>query len=133
MEPRVSLYVPREASFPIPLEYIDVTRATSTSLDVMLEKTSTIIRTLMEIDNCQIRGQGFTRFTVLDEKPPDGYTVRETDKKQTIPEQTLCGLTLGKICPMRRNAKRSKKWAIEKPKLDNATRLRGISFIDPNY
>ena len=38
VEPRVSLYVPREASFPIPLKYIDVTRATSTSLHVMLEK-----------------------------------------------------------------------------------------------
>ena len=34
---------------------------------------------------------------------------------------------------MARNAKlREKhKWAIEKPKLDNATRLRGIYFIDP--
>ena len=38
VEPRVQLYVPREASFPIPLKYIDVTRATSTSLHVMLEK-----------------------------------------------------------------------------------------------
>ena len=37
-EPRVKMYVPREASFSIPLKYIDVTRATSTSLDVMLEK-----------------------------------------------------------------------------------------------
>ena len=32
------LYVPREESFPIPLRYIDVTRATSTTLDVMLER-----------------------------------------------------------------------------------------------
>ena len=38
VEPRVKLYVPREASFPIPLKYIDVTRTTSSSLDVMLEK-----------------------------------------------------------------------------------------------
>ena len=37
--PRVKLYVPREESFPIPLKYIDVTRNTSTSPDVMLEKT----------------------------------------------------------------------------------------------
>ena len=37
--------------------FLDVTRATSTSLDVMLEKISTIIGTLMEIENCQIRGQ----------------------------------------------------------------------------
>ena len=56
-EPRVKLYVPREASFPIPLKYIDVTRATSTSLDVMLEKISMTSGTLMEIWNCHIRGQ----------------------------------------------------------------------------
>ena len=33
---------------------------------------------------------------------------------------------------MRRNAKKSKKWAIEKPKLDNARRLRGIYYFDPD-
>ena len=38
VEPRVKLYVPREASFSIPLTDIDVTRATGASLDVMLEK-----------------------------------------------------------------------------------------------
>ena len=43
VEHSVKLYVPREASFPIPLKYIDVTRATSTSLDTMLEKISTVI------------------------------------------------------------------------------------------
>ena len=36
--PRVKLFLPNEASFPIPLEYIDVTRTTCTSFDVMLEK-----------------------------------------------------------------------------------------------
>ena len=38
VEPRVELYVPRQISFLVPLKYIDVTRATSTSLDVMLEE-----------------------------------------------------------------------------------------------
>ena len=33
-----SLYVPIEESFPIALKYIDITRSTDTSLDVMLEK-----------------------------------------------------------------------------------------------
>ena len=34
---------------------------------------------------------------------------------------------------MRRNAKlmEKQKWSVEKPKLDNARRLRGIYFIDP--
>ena len=38
VEPRVKLHVPREESFPIPLKYIDVTRNTFSSLDVLLEK-----------------------------------------------------------------------------------------------
>ena len=57
VEPRVKLYVPRQESFPIPLKYIDVTRATSTSLDVTLEKISMITGTLMEMEKCQIRGE----------------------------------------------------------------------------
>ena len=35
----VKLYVPTEESFPIPLKYIDVTRTTDTTFDVMLEKS----------------------------------------------------------------------------------------------
>ena len=38
VEPRVKLHAPREDPFPIPLKYIHVTRATSTTLDVMLER-----------------------------------------------------------------------------------------------
>ena len=34
---------------------------------------------------------------------------------------------------MRRNAKKSKRGLSRKPKLDNARRLRGIYFIDPDY
>ena len=30
------------------------------------------------------------------------------------------------------NRKEKQKWAFEKPKLDNARRLRGIYFIDPD-
>ena len=83
VEPRVKLYVPREASFPFPLEYIDVTRTTDTSLDVMLEKISKIIGTLMEIEKCQMRGQVsqdspyFLKNHRMDVHGP----VREIDKK----------------------------------------------------
>ena len=38
VEPRVTLYSPREESFPIPLKYIDVTRTTHTNLDIKQEK-----------------------------------------------------------------------------------------------
>ena len=38
VEPRVKLYMPKEESFPIPMKYIDVTRTTHTSPDVLVEK-----------------------------------------------------------------------------------------------
>ena len=73
VEPRVKFYSPKEESFPIPLKYIDVTRTTHTNLDVKQEKRID--------DYCNIDGSrnlsdpwtGFTQFTLLDEKPPDGY------------------------------------------------------------
>ena len=39
VEPRDKLYSPRDESFPIPLQYIDVSRTTHTNLDVKQEKT----------------------------------------------------------------------------------------------
>ena len=73
VEPRVKLYSPREESFLIPVKYIDVSRTTRTNLDVMQER-------LID-DNWNIDGSrdlsaswtGFTQFTPLEEKPPDGY------------------------------------------------------------
>ena len=72
VELRVKLYSPTAESFPIPLKYIDVSRTTHTNLDVKQEKC---------IDDCwNIDGfrdlsdpwTGFTQFTLLEEKPPDG-------------------------------------------------------------
>ena len=73
VEPRVELYSPREESFPIPLKYIDVTRTTHTNLDVKLEKR---IDDYWNIDGSRDLSDpwtGFTQFTLLDEKAPDGY------------------------------------------------------------
>ena len=72
--PRVQLYMPKEESFPIPVKYIDVTRTTHTSLDVLLEKILKITGTWMEKENYRTHGQGITRFILLNERPPDGYT-----------------------------------------------------------
>ena len=74
VEPRVKLYSPREESFPIPLKYIDVTRTTHTNLDVKQEKR---IDDYWNIDGSRDLSNpwtGFTQFTLLDEKAPDGYT-----------------------------------------------------------
>ena len=75
--------MPREESFPIPLKSIDATRNTYTSLDVMSEKS---IDDYWNVDGDRELSDtwtGFTRFTFLSEKPPDGYTWSrwETDEK----------------------------------------------------
>ena len=76
---------------------------------------------------------GFTQFTLLDEKPPDGYMwsgERLTKRQATSRPDHLWPELWTKLG---RNAKlrEKQKWSIEKPKLDNARRLRGIYFIDP--
>ena len=111
VEPRVKLHSPREESFPIPLKYIHVSRTTHTNLDVMQESR---IADCWNID-------------------PDGYMwsgERLTKRQLTSRPDHLrpeLWIKLG------RNAKLKEKhrWSNEKPKLDNARRLRGIYFIDP--
>ena len=73
VEARVKLYSPKEESFPIPLKYIDVTRTTHTNLDVKQEKR---IDDYWNIDGSRDLSDpwtGFTQFTLLEEKAPDGY------------------------------------------------------------
>ena len=73
VEPRVKLYSPRQESFPIPLKYIDVSRTTHTNLDVVQESR---IDDYWNIDGSRDLSDswtGFTQFTLLSEKPPDGF------------------------------------------------------------
>ena len=77
----------------------------------------------------------FTRFTVSNEKPPDGYTwsrVRLT-REQTTSMPDTAWPEIWKHMSDAAKRKEEQKWAIEKPKLDNAKSLRGIYFIDPDY
>ena len=72
VEPRVKLYSPREKSFLIPPKYIDVTRATHTNV-----KQEKRIDDYWNIDgsrNLSDPWTGFTQFTLLDDKAPDGHT-----------------------------------------------------------
>ena len=115
VEPRVKLYSPREESFPIPLKYIDVSRTTHTNLDVKQES---------RIDDCwNIDGSrdlsdswtGFTQFTLLGDKPLEGFFVvpGETDKTASdIQARSFMARTRR---GMARNAKLREKhqWAIE--------------------
>ena len=86
VEPRVKLYSPREESFPIPLKYIDVSRTTRTNLDVKQEKRIDDYWNIDGSRNLSDPWTGFTQFTLLDEKAPDGYMwsgVRLTRKRLT--------------------------------------------------
>ena len=132
VEPRVKLYSPRE-SFPIPLKYMDVSRTTHTKLDVMQESR---IDDYWNIDGSRDLSDsrtGFTQFTLLEEKPPDGslWSGRRLTRKQlTSSPDHLWPEFWTKL---ERNAKLREKhqWSNEQPKLDNARRLRWIYFIDP--
>ena len=133
VEPRVKLYSPREESFPIPLKYIDVSRTTRTNLDV---KKGRRINDYWNIDGSRDLSDswtGFSQFTFLVEKPPDGHMwsgERLTRRQLTSRPDHLWP---ERWIKKGRNAKLKEKhkWSDEKPKLDNATRLRGIYFIDP--
>ena len=57
---------------------------------------------------------------------------RETSGNKQPRDPTMCGQICGSRCLMQRKSKAKQKWAIEKPKLDNARQLRGIFFIEPN-
>ena len=102
VEPRVKLYSPREESFPIPLNYIDVSRTTHTNLDVKQEKRID--------DNWNIDGSRdlsdnwtcFTQFILLEEKrskptlanPTLAIVIRPTLANPTLANPTLANPTL---------------------------------------
>ena len=133
VEPRVELYSPREESFPIPLKYIDVTRTTHTNLDVKLEKRIDDYWNIDGSRNLSDPWTGFTQFTLLDEKPPDGYTWSggRLTRKQLTSRPDHLWPELWKSMGKNAKLKEKQKWAEEKIHLDNARKLRGIYFIDP--
>ena len=115
VEPRVKLYSPREESFPIPLKYIDVTRTTHTNLDVKQEKR---IDDYWNIDGSRDLSDpwtGFTQFTLLDEKAPDGYTWsgERLTRKQLTSRPDHLWPELWKSMGKNAKLKEKQKWAIE--------------------
>ena len=76
---------------------------------------------------------GFTKFTLLNEKPPEGFMWSEGDFIK-IQATTGPDCLWFEICSEMSKAaqkKENEEWAIEKPKVDNARNLRGNYFIDP--
>ena len=76
----------------------------------------------------------FTRFVLLKERPPEGYTwfgERLTRKQKTSRPDDVWPDTW-KFMSDAAKKKAKQRWTIEKPKLDNARQLREIFFIEPN-
>ena len=71
IEPRVSLHVPKEETFPIPLKYIDVTRSTHTDLDVMQDKHIDDYWNVDENKSLSDPWTGCTKFTLKKKHPKD--------------------------------------------------------------
>ena len=71
--------MPKEETFHFALKYVDVTRSTQTDLDVMQDKR---IDDCLNVDanrSLSDSWKGFTKFTLLKEKPPKGYMWFEGD------------------------------------------------------
>ena len=97
VELRVKLYSPREGSFPIPLKYIDVSRTARTSLDVKQELRSDDYWNIDGSSDLSDSWTGFTQFTLLEEKLPDGFLWSGGDSQngKRHPGQTIYGQTSG--------------------------------------
>ena len=132
VEPGVKLYSPREESFPITLKYIDVSRTSHTNLDVKQKKRID--------DYCNIDGsrdlsdswRGFTQVTLLEGKPPDGnmWSGERLTRKQLTSRPDHLWPDLWIKFGRKAQLKERHKWSDEKPKLDDARRLRGICVLD---
>ena len=124
--------MPKEETFPIPLKYTDVTKATRTDLDVLQEKKMDDYWNVDSSKHLSDSWRGLTKFTLLKEKPPTGFLwsgERLTKIQSTTRPDHEWPEVWTKMGKSAQN--REKEWVKEKPKLDNARKLRGIYFIDP--
>ena len=133
VEPRVKLYSPREESFSIPLKSIDVSRTTHTNLDVKQEK---FIDDYWNADGSRelsASWTGFTQFTLLEEKPPDGYMWfgRRLTRKQLTSRPDHLWPELWKWMGKHAKLREKQKCSNKKIHLENARNLRGIYLIWP--
>ena len=98
-------------TFPIPMKYIDVTRTTHTSLDVLLEKQNDDYWNVDEEGELSDAWTDVTRFILLNERPPEGYTgsrERLTRKQNNLKTRQCMARYVGRICLMQRKAKQNK-------------------------
>ena len=110
-----------------------VTRTTHTNLDVKQENS---IDDYWNIDGSRDLSDpwtGFTQFSLLEEKPPDGYmwSGGRLTRKQLTSRPDHLWPELWKSMGKHAKLKEKQKWSNEKLHLENARKLQGIYFIDP--
>ena len=104
VEPRVKLHSPREESFPNPLKYIDVSRTTHTNVNVKHEKRIDDYWNIGGSRDLSDPWTGFTQFTPLDEKAPDGniiFPFMDGTAKLSGRDHEVRESTLTQCCPGR--------------------------------
>ena len=105
VEPGVKLYVLKE-EFPIPLRDIDVVRRTNTILDVLLESRIDDSWNVEGDRNLAEPWTGFTQFTALNAKPPDGRGA--ADKSSQQPQDPIThGQKYCQVCRMLLNEEKN--------------------------
>ena len=92
-----------------------------------------IIGISMDQEICLILGQVSLNL-LLEEKLPDGYmwSGERLTKRQVTSRPDFLWPELWTGLGRNAELKERQKWSHEKPKLDNARRLPGIYFIDPD-
>ena len=117
------LYVPKEATFPIPMWYIDVTRTAY----VTGRNVGENIEDYWNVDGERELSDawtGFTRFILIHETPPDGYPWSGRgdwrENKQPL-AQTVYGQKCGRICQMQQRRKQNK---------DGLSRIQSSTMLD---
>ena len=124
----------QSGSFPSPRKYIDVVRRTNTTLEVLLE---------CRLNDCWIVDgdrmllgprTGFTQFTTLSEKPPNGSRSlgRDSTKVQATSRPDCLWREVRSNMSKSSQNKEKRHWTMDKPKLDRARKFSGIYNIDPN-
>ena len=101
----------------------------------MLDKSaaSTTIGISMGLETCRILGQVslnllYWKKNLQTERCGPGET---NEKTADIQARSFMARTLDEIGKENAKLKERQKWSHAKPKLDNARRLRGIYFLDP--
>ena len=128
VEPPIHLHVPEEEPFTIPLN-----RTTHTNLDVMQEKR---FKEYWNVDGDRTLSDSwtrFTKFTLLNEELLPGYVwsgerltkIQATTRLVSLRPEIWFGMSKA---PEKHE---KQEWAVEKPRLDKARKLRGFYFIDP--